>query len=752
MMDIYLLVIFDILYYVRNNMIFKFNNLFTLSLNIKRHHENKSWIRNTEFNSYCSLVLWSYSVKEYNIHFKLLLNRILKLIKFSGWTFSFKYLKEVLRIIVRLLAGQTVEKSTSIFIKTDKRGCPTIIPKFIRDFILFDKVNPHKRKMMIGALLTILSINRVFPTKVEPSLDTIIEPFKGLSKTIDSSLLINSLKELGLYKTYKKNDRCTLYWSEASGPNTIISGFGSVNDAFALLHSPYQLILVLKTLLFRLNFGLFLYLILILVLFGPLYLLSILFKINCKFVNGRLSVVYDQAGKARVIAITSYWIQTCLKPLHLFLFNKLKLINEDGTFDQNKPLNLLLKRLSREKQRLYGFDLSAATDRLPIDLQQDILKLIGFNLPWKELLDIKWYPNFSINKIKIIDPVSYSVGQPMGALSSWAMLAITHHVVVKCAAIKVGKIGFKDYCILGDDVVIANDLVALEYLNLMRALGLSINRQKSVESSIFTEFAKKLRGYNDIDFSPIGPGLILQTIRSKAYSLRYVHELFLMKLIHLYNLKDKMLLCPKFFRKRVIVSLWSIILDEYISFISKVDSLDGRNKFLPSEPSTLVRYMSSNISRFYWPLLNEVAKDFELKLKEFRMESSRFFKTILFTNVNRRGQIALPSIFNVFNIGFYYLILSYIKSAISLFEIYCKIYVLYHKDRKRILHVEIPLIFEVLEQSSISSINWGSKKEVKDTSKFMTKVCKKVNNGSLVSYYLLPKPKPLRDVKDLYKY
>jgi hypothetical protein len=87
------------------------------------------------------------------------------------------------------------------------------------------------------------------------------------------------------------------------------------------------------------------------------------------------------------------------------------------------------------------------------------------------------------------------------------------------------------------------------------------------------------------------------------------------------------------------------------------------------------------------------------------MESSRFFKTILFTNVNRKGQFGLPSLFNVFNVGFYYLILSYIKSAISLFEIYCKIYVLYHKDRKRILHIEIPLIFEVLEQSSISSIN-----------------------------------------------
>jgi hypothetical protein len=131
------------------------------------------------------------------------------------------------------------------------------------------------------------------------------------------------------------------------------------------------------------------------------------------------------------------------------------------------------------------------------------------------------------------------------------MLAITHHVIVKCSAIKCGLIDFKDYCILGDDVVIANDDVANEYINLMAILGLSINKQKSVESLNFTEFAKKLKGYNNIDYTPIGPGLILQTIRSKAYSLKFVHELYLMKLIHLDNIKERFETVPKFFRKRV---------------------------------------------------------------------------------------------------------------------------------------------------------------------------------------------------------
>jgi len=70
------------------------------------------------------------------------------------------------------------------------------------------------------------------------------------------------------------------------------------------------------------------------------------------------------------------------------------------------------------------------------------------------------------------------------------MLALTHHVIVRIAALRSGYKNFSDYCILGDDVVIANDKVALEYTSLMSSLGVLINPSKSVESSDFMEFAK----------------------------------------------------------------------------------------------------------------------------------------------------------------------------------------------------------------------------------------------------------------------
>jgi hypothetical protein len=111
----------------------------------------------------------------------------------------------------------------------------------------------------------------------------------------------------------------------------------------------------------------------------------------------------------------------------------------------------------------------------------------------------------------------------MGAYSSWAMLALTHHVIVKVAAIRVGLRSFRDYCVLGDDIVIRNDAVASEYYDLMKGLGVSINLSKSVNSNDFAEFAKVWKGPG-INLTPIGPGLVLRLCRDKQYLGTFVAE------------------------------------------------------------------------------------------------------------------------------------------------------------------------------------------------------------------------------------
>jgi len=90
---------------------------------------------------------------------------------------------------------------------------------------------------------------------------------------------------------------------------------------------------------------------------------------------GRLSIKEEAAGKMRVFAITDLVTQTILRPLHKALFSILRAIPTDGTFDQKRPLIRLLERyrLGLIKGKFYSYDLSSATDRLPIQLQKDIL-------------------------------------------------------------------------------------------------------------------------------------------------------------------------------------------------------------------------------------------------------------------------------------------------------------------------------------------------------------------------------------------
>lgn len=106
-------------------------------------------------------------------------------------------------------------------------------------------------------------------------------------------------------------------------------------------------------------------------------------------------------------------------------------------------------------------------------------------------------------KDNVIKPYRYSVGQPMGALSSWAMLAVTHHLLVQLAYRTAypelrnpGADWYDNYEIVGDDVILFDEKVAKEYLALMEELGVPINLSKSVvATNPSTEFVKVTTHY-----------------------------------------------------------------------------------------------------------------------------------------------------------------------------------------------------------------------------------------------------------------
>nr|UPW42098.1 MAG: putative RNA dependent RNA polymerase [Guangxi sediment mito-like virus 1] len=472
----------------------------------------KFWIKPKEFNKFLNLVIWITGAYEHKSDLKLLKDRYHRLWKRSGSNFTFLYLKECLKLCIQSLAGNPqLEYSKGICVARDDHGLPLIIPYNLRLFFV------NKDWKMVRVILTVLSIFRVFPTTPKISLSTILDPFTGVVQSFDQHLLRRALGELctGMVLPSIK-----LVKLETSSPDSVKACFGSSNAIMALWSRPISIYY-----LFRLNSSfksliLLSYVCFVMLLALPFALIGLICKVD--FALGSLSIVYDQAGKARVVAMTNWIYQVYLYPIHKAIFSILKNIEMDGTFDQLLPLRKLLDNGSSEK--FYCFDLSAATDRLPIQIQIDILNILKKDLGswWGKLLSIRW-----LFKKKYY---SYTVGQPMGAYSSWAMLALTHHVIVKMASLRVGLNGFKDYCILGDDLVIRNEAVAKEYMVLMSLLGVSINLSKSVISKYFCEFAKVYEGDNGIAFTPIGSGLILRTIRNRNFIGTLLSETFKIKL------------------------------------------------------------------------------------------------------------------------------------------------------------------------------------------------------------------------------
>lgn len=87
---------------------------------------------------------------------------------------------------------------------------------------------------------------------------------------------------------------------------------------------------------------------------------------------GQFATKAEPAGKIRLFALVDSITQSVMQPLHKALFDLLREIPNDGTFDQDASV----KRSSEKAVKngcAYSFDLSAATDRLPVLLSASIL-------------------------------------------------------------------------------------------------------------------------------------------------------------------------------------------------------------------------------------------------------------------------------------------------------------------------------------------------------------------------------------------
>lgn len=232
---------------------------------------------------------------------------------------------------------------------------------------------------------------------------------------------------------------------------------------------------------------------------------DVTYKTGLFLKTARFCMLPEHGGKTRIIVIGDIFSQSLLKPFHEKVFSILRSLFTDGTHDQDRQCERI-RNFSQRGLNIYSFDLKDCTDRFPVSFQRQVVsKIFGWKLGglWEAVICDRW----------ISDPhgssfLRYEVGQPMGLLSSWAVMALSHHVVVGICANKCGLKSFIDYSIVGDDIVIANDLVAIEYRDFMtNVLGVEISKPKTIIAKNAAEFCKRLY-YNGYDCSPLPPMLV----------------------------------------------------------------------------------------------------------------------------------------------------------------------------------------------------------------------------------------------------
>jgi len=211
-------------------------------------------------------------------------------------------------------------------------------------------------------------------------------------------------------------------------------------------------------------------------------------QLEGEFQHSKIVFLRDRAMKTRVVAIADWWSNVALSGIHKTFLSALAGIRNDLTFKQH----LVPSEISSLGNFVYGSDMSAFTDRYPIEILREIIAV-----RYGDTLANHWYHimtrKFPFDGRK----VSYNCGNPMGILSSWAVSTYAHHVTKEYCCYKLALKNYK-YKILGDDSCDSKEVAYRYYQTLLNKLGVQISQAKCTTSTEkYVEFAKRL-------FTPVG--------------------------------------------------------------------------------------------------------------------------------------------------------------------------------------------------------------------------------------------------------
>jgi hypothetical protein len=283
-----------------------------------------------------------------------------ELLEQKGTLLTIKILKRCRLHFTRYLCGHPLLERDCVDIT--KEGIPVRLRllKKLADGSIEDQ------KLLMTILLTTRTLKPKKDEEIPISYDSITDPFSGETKTLDLGTLRRVMIKMKLrprkLDDFDKEQMFLISKAGPHGPSTLtcyksVQCFNDINIQGLIGLTCTE---------------------------GMRWIFQLVAKVqnmNLKFRDGikgykctrRLSIVKDPECKMRVIAIFDYISQIFLNNLAKHIYSDLRGLRPDRTFTQD-PLFTHIQ-VSR-KSNFHSLDLTAATDRFPIQLQEQVLSLL----------------------------------------------------------------------------------------------------------------------------------------------------------------------------------------------------------------------------------------------------------------------------------------------------------------------------------------------------------------------------------------
>lgn len=228
---------------------------------------------------------------------------------------------------------------------------------------------------------------------------------------------------------------------------------------------------------------------------------------------GSVSCLQEPGCKARWVANPLLLLQALGEPLKVKLQCVAKEVYGDvvKVHSQDEGHQMVIDWLT-DGRTVWSYDLTSFTDRFPLLIQLRALELLqGYNI----------VSQFDVDTMKIVAAktwtahplargayVKWEIGQPLGFGPSFPLAAITHGMLLDSLATKLGVEPL--FCVVGDDVVIADEKLSTAYVSTLAELGVDVNKEKSMISNKYAEFLGKI-----LTSEGVNPSIKVKLIRGE---------------------------------------------------------------------------------------------------------------------------------------------------------------------------------------------------------------------------------------------